>query len=96
VLAEPPVALIDKTVDRRGTRTVAQAYLDFLYTPQIQDLAATHFYRPRSPEAMARVAARFPALTLIPISDPVFGGWAAAQQKHFADGGLFDQIFVRQ
>jgi len=94
VLAEPPVALIDRTVDRRGTRALAQAYLDFLYTPLGQDLAAAHFYRPRSPEAMARVASRFPALTLIPISDPVFGGWAAAQKKHFDDGGLFDQIFV--
>jgi ABC-type sulfate transport system substrate-binding protein len=94
VLAEPPVALVDKTVDRRGTRAVAQAYLDFLYTPEAQDLAATHFYRPRLPEAMARAASRFQALKLIPISDPVFGGWAAAQKKHFDDGGVFDEIFV--
>jgi sulfate/thiosulfate-binding protein len=96
VLAEPPVALVDKTVDRRGTRALAQAYLEFLYAPQAQELAAAHFYRPRLPDAMARAASRFPALTMTPISDPVFGGWATAQKKHFDDGGVFDQIFLRR
>ena len=87
---------MDSVVNRRGTRAVAQAYLEFLYTPRGQELAAKHFYRPRSADVMARQGGRFPKLTLISISDPLFGGWAVAQKKHFDEGGVFDQIFVRQ
>jgi sulfate transport system substrate-binding protein len=91
ILAEPPVAVVDKVVDRRGTRAVAEAYLEFLYTPEGQDLVARHHYRPRSAAAQAKYAARFPRLELLTI-DADFGGWANAQAKHFSDGGLFDQV----
>jgi sulfate transport system substrate-binding protein len=94
VMAEPPVAVIDTIVDRRKTRAVATAYLEFLYTPQGQELAVKHYYRPSAPEVMKRLGTRFPAVTLLPITDPVFGGWAAAQKKHFDEGGVFDQIFA--
>jgi len=94
MLAEPPVALVDKVVDRRGTRAVAQAYLEFLYSPKGQELAARHYYRPRSTDALVAAGARFPALTLVSITDAIFGGWDAAQKKHFDEGGLFDQIVV--
>ena len=92
ILAEPPVAIVDKVVDHRGTRAVAQAYLDFLYSGQGQDIAGRHFYRPRSPAAAARYAAQFPRLELFTI-DEMFGGWRKAQAVHFADGGIFDQIY---
>ncbi len=91
ILAEPPVAVVDAVVDRRGTRREAQAYLDFLYTPEGQELAARHYYRPRSPEVLARHRARFPDVRLLTI-DRDFGGWAAAQKTHFDDGGTFDRI----
>jgi sulfate/thiosulfate transport system substrate-binding protein len=91
ILAEPPVALVDKVVDKRGTRQVAQAYLDFLYTPEGQELAAKHFYRPRSPAVLAKHSSRFPKLTLLTIDG--FGGWKAAQKRHFDDGGMFDQLY---
>jgi sulfate/thiosulfate transport system substrate-binding protein len=91
VLAEPPVALVDKVVDRRGTRALAEAYLNFLYAPEGQALAAEHYLRPSSPEVAARYADRFPKIDLLSIAD--FGGWAAAQKTHFADGGIFDQIY---
>ena len=91
VLAEPPVALVDKVADKRGPRALAQAYLEFLYTPEGQALAAEHYLRPRSPEVASRYANRFPQLELLTIAD--FGGWAAAQKTHFADGGIFDQIY---
>jgi sulfate/thiosulfate transport system substrate-binding protein len=91
VLAEPPVTIVDKVVDRRGTRDLAQAYLDFLYTPEGQTLAAEHYLRPTLPEVASRFAHRFPKLDLLTIAD--FGGWAAAQKTHFADGGIFDQIY---
>ena len=91
VLAEPPVALVDKVVDRRGTRALAQAYLDYLYTPEGQALAAEHYLRPSVPEVAARYADRFPKLEMLSIAD--FGGWAAAQKTHFAEGGVFDQIY---
>ena len=91
VLAEPPVALVDRVVDRRGTRALAQAYLDFLYTPEGQTIAAEHYLRPTDPDIAARFADRFPKLELLTIAD--FGGWAAAQKTHFADGGVFDQIY---
>jgi sulfate/thiosulfate transport system substrate-binding protein len=91
VLAEPPIALVDKVVDRRGTRALAQAYLDFLYTPEGQTIAAEHYLRPTLPEVAARFADRFPKLELLTIAD--FGGWAVAQKTHFGDGGIFDQIY---
>jgi sulfate/thiosulfate transport system substrate-binding protein len=93
ILAEPPVALVDKVVDKRGTRAVAQGYLDYLYTPEGQEIAARHFYRPIDPKVAARYAAQFPKLALFTI-DEVFGGWAKAQKIHFADGGVFDQIYL--
>jgi len=92
ILAEPSVALVDKVVDRRGTRKIAQAYLEFLYTPEAQDIAARHYYRPRSADVLARHAARFPPMNLVTV-DAVFGGWAKAQKRHFDDGGVFDQIY---
>ena len=92
ILAEPPVALVDKVVDKRGTRAVAQAYLDFLYTPDGQELAAKHFYRPIDDRVAAKHAKTFPKVNLFTI-DELFGGWAKAQKTHFADGGVFDQIY---
>jgi sulfate/thiosulfate-binding protein len=91
ILAEPPVTVVDKVVDKRGTRAVAQAYLEFLFAPEGQELAAKHHYRPRSAEVAARHAAKFPQLHLCTI-DGTFGGWQAAQARHFADGGLFDAM----
>jgi sulfate transport system substrate-binding protein len=93
ILAEPPIAVVDRNVDRHGTRAVAQAYLEFLYTAEGQELAAKHFYRPRDPKVAAKHAARFPKIELFTI-DAVFGGWKTAQPKHFGDGGLFDQIYT--
>ncbi len=95
ILAEPPVTLVDKTVDRRGTRAVAQAYLDYLYTPEGQEIAARNFYRPIDEKVAAKHARQFPKLKLFTI-DEVFGGWAKAQQTHFNDGGVFDQIYTRK
>jgi sulfate transport system substrate-binding protein len=92
ILAEPPVAVLDKNVDRHGTRKVAEAYLQFLYTKQAQEIEAKDFYRPRDPEVAKAFAKSFPALTLYTIDD-VFGGWTKAQATHFADGGVFDQIY---
>jgi sulfate/thiosulfate transport system substrate-binding protein len=93
ILAEPSVSLVDKVVDKRGTRKVAQAYLDYLYTPEGQEIAARHFYRPRLDSVRAKYADRFPHVTEFTI-DELFGGWANAQKTHFDDGGLFDQIYV--
>ena len=95
ILAEPPVAVVDVNVDRRGTRAVAQAYLEHLYSAEGQELAARHFYRPTDPAVAARYARQFPKLQLFTI-DEVFGGWARAQQTHFNDGGVFDQIYSRK
>jgi sulfate/thiosulfate-binding protein len=92
ILAEPPVAVIDKNVDRHGTRKVAEAYLQFLYTPQAQEIEAKDFYRPRDQSILAAHAAVFPKIPLYTIDD-VFGGWTKAQQVHFSDGGVFDQIY---
>ncbi len=92
ILAEPPVALVDKVADRKHTRALAQAYLEFLYSPKGQALAAKHYYRPRLASALAASRVPFPELTLVTI-DEVFGGWAKAQKTHFDDGGLFDQIY---
>jgi sulfate/thiosulfate transport system substrate-binding protein len=91
ILAEPPVAVVDAVVDRRGTRQVAEAYLKFLYDPAIQDLAARFYYRPRNQEIAAKYADRFSRLDMIDIQQ--FGGWGAAQKTHFSDGGVFDQIY---
>ena len=93
ILAEPPVALVDRNVDRKGTRAVAQAYLDYLYSPRGQEIAAENHYRPRDPQVAARYAARFSKLELFTIDD-TFGGWAKAQATHFNDGGVFDRIYV--
>jgi sulfate transport system substrate-binding protein len=93
ILAEPPVALVDKNVDKHGTRAVAQAYLEFLYGPEAQQLAAKHHYRPRDEKAVAGAhVAPFPKIKLFTV-DQVFGGWQKAQATHFADGALFDQIY---
>jgi len=91
ILAEPPVTIIDKNVDKRGTRTVAQAYLEFLYTPEGQNLAGKHHYRPRDPAVLLKYADNFAKVELFTIDD-VFGGWQKAQKQHFSDGGVFDRI----
>jgi sulfate/thiosulfate transport system substrate-binding protein len=96
ILAEPPVALVDRNVDRRGTRLAAQAYLEFLYTEEGQDIAGKNFYRPAiSARAQARYAKQFPKLNLFTI-EQAFGGWGKADKEHFADGGSFDQIYLRK
>ncbi|MGQ0503067.1 MAG: sulfate ABC transporter substrate-binding protein [Panacagrimonas sp.] len=91
ILAEPPVSVVDKVVDKRGTRKVAEAYLDFLYTKEGQELAGKNHYRPTDPEVAAKYASKFPKLELVTIDK--FGGWSKAQPEHFGDGGSFDQIY---
>ncbi len=92
ILAEPPVAIIDKVVDRRRTRVYAEGYLNFLYSPLAQDIIGRHHYRPRSQKALAKYAAKFPQIPLVTIDD-TFGGWKAAQATHFSEGGVFDRIY---
>ncbi|MBL6076463.1 sulfate ABC transporter substrate-binding protein [Belnapia sp. T18] len=92
ILAEPPVAVVDRNVDRRGTRAVAEAYLEHLYSAEAQALAAQHYYRPRERAALAAARATFPDLPLVTV-DAEFGGWAEAQRAHFADGGSFDRLY---
>ncbi|MCW5620239.1 MAG: sulfate ABC transporter substrate-binding protein [Burkholderiales bacterium] len=92
ILAEPPVAVVDKVVERKGTRKVAQAYLEYLYTLEAQDIVGRHFYRPRLSEVAARYAGQFSQVRLFSI-DEVFGGWQKAHNTHFADGAVFDQIY---
>ena len=92
ILAEPPVAVVDKVVDRRGTRKVAEAYLRYLYTPEAQEIFARNYYRPRNAQVAAKYRSIFPKVKLFTI-DRNFGGWKQAQANHFNDGGLFDQIF---
>jgi len=92
ILAEPPVAVVDKVVDKRGTRAVAEAYLKFLYTPGAQEIIARNYFRPRNDEVAAKYKSRFPNMKLFTI-DRNFGGWAKAQALHFNDGGLFDQEY---
>ncbi|MES2038879.1 sulfate ABC transporter substrate-binding protein [Undibacterium sp. Ji83W] len=92
ILAEPSVAVVDKVADRRGTRKVAEAYLNYLYTDEGQDTIAKHYYRPTTEKASKKYAAQFPKLKLFTIDD-TFGGWTKAQKEHFADGGIFDQIY---
>jgi sulfate/thiosulfate transport system substrate-binding protein len=91
ILAEPPVAWVDKVVDQHGTRALAEAYLKYLYTPEGQEIVARHYYRPRLQSVAQKYAAQFPKLDLFTVQD-VFGGWEQAQRTHFADGGIFDQI----
>ena len=91
ILAEPPVAVVDKVVDKRGTRKVAQAYLEYLYTDEAQDIIAKNYYRPASPKAAQKYAGQFAKVNLFTIEQ--VGGWTAAQKAHFADGGIFDQIY---
>ena len=93
ILAEPPVTVVDRVVDKRGTRPVAEAYLAFLYTEEGQRIAARHYYRPRLPAVATASEKDFPRITLFTI-DEVFGGWQKAQTVHFADGGVFDQIYA--
>ncbi|MDR1162639.1 MAG: sulfate ABC transporter substrate-binding protein [Candidatus Accumulibacter sp.] len=92
ILAEPPVTVVDKVVDKRGTRKVAQAYLEYLYSPEGQEIAAKHYYRPRDEKIAAKYAGQFGKVNLITI-DGVFGGWNKAQKEHFSDGGVFDQLY---
>jgi len=92
ILAEPPVTVVDKVVDKRGTRKVAEAYLQYLYSPEGQEIAGKNFYRPRDPTVAAKYAKQFVNVKLLTIDD-VFGGWDKAQKTHFDDGGTFDQIY---
>jgi sulfate/thiosulfate-binding protein len=93
IQAEPPVALLDKNVDRHKTRAVAEAFLNYLYTPEAQEIEARDFYRPRDPAAAAKYKKQFPDIPLATV-DADFGGWSKAQATHFADGGVFDQIYA--
>lgn len=95
ILAEPPVVVVDKNVDKHGTRAVAQAYLEYLYTSEGQEIAAKNFYRPTDAKVAKKYEKRFPKLKLITI-DKVFGGWTKTQKEHFADGGIFDQIYTKK
>jgi sulfate transport system substrate-binding protein len=95
ILAEPPVTIVDKNVDRKGTRAVAQAYLEYLYTDEGQDIAGKNFYRPISEKAQAKYVKQLPKIKLFTI-DEAFGGWAKADKDHFADGGSFDQIYLKK
>jgi len=95
IQAEPPVSIVDKVAEKHGTTKVAQAYLEYLYTDEGQEIIAKHHYRPRSEKVAAEYAAAFPKLTLYTVDD-LFGGWRKAQQTFFADGGVFDQIYVKK
>ncbi|MFN7712626.1 MAG: sulfate ABC transporter substrate-binding protein [Curvibacter sp.] len=95
ILAEPAVTVVDKNVDKKGTRAVATAYLEFLYTEEAQDLIGKHFYRPTSAQAQAKYAKQLPKLNLFKIDD-AFGGWEKASKVHFVDGGVFDQIYTKK
>lgn len=95
IYAEPPVAIVDKVVDKRGTRDLAKAYLEHLYSAEGQDLAGKHFYRPTDAKAAAKYAKQFPKIELLKV-DEVFGGWTKAQKTHFGDGGVFDQIYTKK
>jgi sulfate transport system substrate-binding protein len=95
ILAEPTVAVVDAVVDRKGTREVATAYLEYLYSPEGQDIVANHFFRPRDEQTLAKYSDQYPTVPLFTI-DRVFGGWATAQKRHFDDGGVFDRIYEPQ
>jgi len=94
ILAEPPVAVVDKNVDKKGTRQVAQAYLEYLYSDQGQDIIAKNYYRPAVDKFAKKYASQFPQIKLFQISE--LGGWTVAQKAHFADGGVFDQIYTKK
>jgi sulfate transport system substrate-binding protein len=95
ILAEPAVTVVDKNVDKKGTRAVATAYLEYLYTEEAQDIIGKHFYRPTSAKAQAKYAKQLPKLNLFKIED-AFGGWEQAAKVHFSDGGTFDQIYTKK
>ena len=95
ILAQPPVAVVDKNVDRKGTRAIAQAYVQFLYSEEAQDIIGKNFYRPTSEKAQAKYAKQLPKINLFTIEE-AFGGWEKADKTHFADGGSFDQIYTRK
>jgi sulfate/thiosulfate-binding protein len=95
VLCEPPVSVVDKNVDRHGTRALATAYLEYLYSPAGQDVIGRNFYRPREKAAQAKYAHQFPSLNLVTIKDAEFGGWSKAQPEFFGDGGIFDQVYSK-
>jgi sulfate transport system substrate-binding protein len=95
ILAEPSVAVVDKVVDKRGTRAIAQAYLEYLYTPEGQEIAAKHYYRPRLVEVGKKHAKNFAQMKLFTV-DQVFGGWKSAHKVHFVDGANFDQIYQQK
>jgi sulfate transport system substrate-binding protein len=92
ILAEPPVTIVDRNVDRKKTRPIAEAYLNFLYSPEAQEIIAKNHYRPRDAKVLAKYQSAFANVKLFTI-DEAFGGWQAAQKAHFADGGTFDQIY---
>ncbi len=94
ILAEPPVAVVDSVVDKKGTRKIAEAYLNYLYTPEAQETIAQNYYRPRSGEVAVKYAAQFPKISLFTVEE-LFGGWQKAQSEHFSDGGVFDQIYTQ-
>ncbi|CAM8621734.1 Sbp ABC-type sulfate transport system, periplasmic component [Oxalobacteraceae bacterium] len=93
ILAEPPVTVVDKVVDRRGTRKIAEAYLQHLYSDEGQEIAGKHYYRPTNEKIAAKYASQFPKLKLLTVNE-IAGGWTKAQKAHFADGGIFDQIYL--
>jgi sulfate transport system substrate-binding protein len=95
IQAEPPVTIVDKVVDKHKTRAVAQAYLEYLYSPEGQEIGARNYYRPTLEAVAKKYESQFPKITLVNINDPEFGGWQAAQKKHFNDGGVFDQIYAK-
>lgn len=95
ILCEPTVSLVDKVADKKGTRAVAQAYLEYLYSPEGQEIAARHYYRPRSEVVAKKYASQFPKVKLFTLSE-IAGGWQKAQKTHFADGGIFDQVYQPQ
>jgi sulfate transport system substrate-binding protein len=94
ILAEPPVTMVDRVTLRRKTTDLARAYLEYLYSPEAQEIIAKHYYRPRDEAVLKKHAANFPEVKMLTIQD--FGGWAAAQKKHFDDGGLFDRIYLKK
>jgi sulfate transport system substrate-binding protein len=93
IVAEPPVSIVDRNVDEHGTRKVAEEYLHYLYSPEGQEIAAKHFYRPRDPTVAAKYASQFANVPKLVTIDAVFGGWTKAQARHFADHGIFDRIY---
>ena len=95
ILAEPTVTVVDKVVDKKGTRAVAEEYLKFLYSDEGQDVVGRNYYRPTSEKAKVKYEKQFPKLTLFTIDD-AFGGWTKADKTHFADGGTFDQIYLNK